>query len=108
MANLPTTPTWSPDVTQIETTDKVLGGPDGVINVQARQLADRTAYLKQEVEAVGATATDADGKADSALAQIAAVERAAGSAVGAAAEALAHKNAAQAAQALAVQASQGS
>lgn len=107
MANIPTTPTWSPDVYQIETTDAVLGGADGVINVQAKQLADRTAYLKQEVEAAGAVASNAENKATSALSQIAAVEQAAGSAVDAAAEALAHKNAAQAAEALAVQARQG-
>ena len=104
MANLPSTPTWSPDVYQIEPTDAVLGGPDGVINIQAKQLADRTAYLKQAVEAAGAVADDADTKATSALAQIAGIETAAGSAQANAAEALTHKQGAQAAQALAEQA----
>ena len=104
MATIPSSPTWSPDVYQIETTDAVLGGPDGVINVQAKQLADRTDYLKQEVEAAGAVANGADAKADSALAQIEGIETAAGSAQTNAAEALAHKQDAQAAQALAEQA----
>ena len=104
MATIPSSPTWSDDVYQIETTDAVLGGPDGVINVQAKQLADRTEYLKQEVEAAGTVADGADTKADSALAQIAGIETAAGSAQANAAEALLHKQAAQAAQALAEQA----
>lgn len=104
MANIPSTPTWSPDVTQIETTDAVLGGPDGVINVQAKQLADRTAFLKQEVEAAASVAGSANEKADSALAQIDAIETAAGNAQANAADALAHKQGAQAAQALAEQA----
>ena len=104
MANIPNSPTWSPDVYQIASTDAVLGGPDGVINVQAKQLADRTAYLKQEVEAAGDVADGADTKADSALAQIADIEAAAGSAQANAAAALLHKQGAQAAQALAEQA----
>lgn len=41
---------WQNDVYLIEKSDKVLGGEDGKINLQAKNLADRTAYLKQEVE----------------------------------------------------------
>lgn len=48
-------PTWTPGIYQIETDDPVVGGPDGISNRQARELANRTAYLKQELEA-GTTA----------------------------------------------------
>lgn len=44
-------PTWTPGIYQIETDDPVVGGPDGISNRQARELANRTAYLKQELEA---------------------------------------------------------
>ena len=42
--------TWEEGITQIETTDRVLGGPNGKTNVQAGQLANRTAYLKEQQE----------------------------------------------------------
>lgn len=101
MANIPSSPVWSPEVTQIETTDAVLGGPDGVINVQAKQLADRTAFLKQQVETAASVAGSAEDKAAQALAQIDAIEIATESASDSAAAALLHKQAAEAAQALA-------
>lgn len=41
---------WQEDIYQIEKSDKVLGGEDGKINLQAKNLANRTLYLKQEVE----------------------------------------------------------
>lgn len=41
---------WQNDVYLIEKSDKVLGGEDGKINLQAKNLADRTAYLKAQVE----------------------------------------------------------
>uniref|UniRef100_UPI0035C744C7 tail fiber protein n=1 Tax=Serratia quinivorans TaxID=137545 RepID=UPI0035C744C7 len=50
MANLPETPQWQDGIYQIETSDPVLGGPDGISNRQAKQLASRTAYLKQQQE----------------------------------------------------------
>lgn len=50
MANLQEQATWESGVYQIETTDPVVGGPDGVSNVQAKQLGNRTAYLKQKLE----------------------------------------------------------
>lgn len=104
MTNITETPAWAPVVDEIDITDQVLGGPDGVINIQAKQLADRTAYLKQQVETAGATAGQADTKADQALAQIDAIEIASGAAADNAMAALTHKQAAQAAQALAEQA----
>lgn len=45
MANLNETAVWD-DVRQIETVDRVLGGPGGTANVQAQQLVNRTALLK--------------------------------------------------------------
>lgn len=101
MANIPETPDWSESVPQIAITDKVLGGEDGAVNKQAEHVVNRTAYLKQQVEAAGELAAQADGKADDALAQIASIETAAGSAAGSAATALQSKQAAEASAALA-------
>ena len=53
MANLPETPQWEDGIYQIEVSDPVLGGPDGISNRQAKQLASRTSYLKQQVEIGG-------------------------------------------------------
>lgn len=47
MANLAETPQWENGIYQIETTDPVVGGPDGISNVQAKQLANRTGYLNE-------------------------------------------------------------
>lgn len=41
---------WVDDVYRIQKTDAILGGEDGVINVQPTQITDRTAFLKQGVE----------------------------------------------------------
>lgn len=53
MANLPETPQWEEGIYQIEVSDPVLGGPDGISNRQSKQLASRTLYLKQQVEKGG-------------------------------------------------------
>ncbi|EXI62237.1 hypothetical protein MHD_10340 [Mannheimia granulomatis] len=50
MANLILTPEWVEGIYQLETSDPVMGGPDGIDNRQAKQLGNRTAYLKAEVE----------------------------------------------------------
>ena len=50
MANLKEKPEWSPGVYQLETSDPVMGGPDGIDNLQAKQLANRTLYLKEQQE----------------------------------------------------------
>ena len=47
MANLIEQAVWQEGIYQLETSDPVMGGPDGVDNRQAKQLANRTAYLKQ-------------------------------------------------------------
>lgn len=52
MANLQETPQWEAGVYQIEETDPVQGGPDGVDNLPHKQLANRTAYLKQQQDAI--------------------------------------------------------
>nr|WP_240634970.1 phage tail protein [Brenneria salicis]NMN91604.1 hypothetical protein [Brenneria salicis ATCC 15712 = DSM 30166]RBP63078.1 hypothetical protein DES54_11393 [Brenneria salicis ATCC 15712 = DSM 30166]RLM30769.1 phage tail protein [Brenneria salicis ATCC 15712 = DSM 30166] len=53
MANLPEKQEWIDGIYQLETSDPVVGGPGGVSNRQAEQLADRTAYLKKELESTG-------------------------------------------------------
>ncbi|WP_233964008.1 pyocin knob domain-containing protein [Pectobacterium versatile] len=53
MANLSENPQWVDGIYQIETSDPVVGGPDGVSNRQAKELASRTRYLKKEQEKTG-------------------------------------------------------
>ncbi|WP_153448729.1 hypothetical protein [Vibrio algicola] len=48
MANLQEEAVWEDGVYQFEQTDVVQGGPEGIDNVPTGQLANRTAYLKQE------------------------------------------------------------
>lgn len=50
MANVPETPSFDAGIYQIETTDPVLGGPSGIANAQAKGLANRTAFLKQQID----------------------------------------------------------
>lgn len=50
MANLILTPEWVEGIYQLETSDPVMGGPDGIDNRQAIQLGKRTEFLKQELE----------------------------------------------------------
>lgn len=54
MTGLVETPVWEPEIYQWETDDPVEGGPDGIDNVPTRQLANRSQYLKQEVESTQA------------------------------------------------------
>jgi len=46
MANLPEADQWEAGIYQLEITDPVLGGAEGIDNLQAKQLANRTLYLK--------------------------------------------------------------
>lgn len=46
MTNLTETNQYESGVYQIETTDPVLGGTNGIANIQAKQLANRTKWLK--------------------------------------------------------------
>ena len=52
MANLTEVIQYPAGIYQIETTDPVLGGPGGIANRQAQNLANRTAYLKQHLDAL--------------------------------------------------------
>ena len=46
MANLSETETYEAAIYQLETSDKLMGGAEGISNRQASQLANRTAWLK--------------------------------------------------------------
>jgi len=50
MATLTEVIEWTEGIYQLETDDPVLGGADGIDNVQAKQLANRTQWLKQQME----------------------------------------------------------
>ncbi|TKC83831.1 hypothetical protein FAZ69_22625 [Trinickia terrae] len=50
MTNLIEAERWEDGVYQLETSDPVVGGPDGIDNLQAKQLANRTRYLKRAIE----------------------------------------------------------
>ncbi|MFD1245906.1 phage tail protein [Paralysiella testudinis] len=49
MANVKENAIWENGIYQLETTDPVLGGENGIDNLQARQLANRTQWLKTEL-----------------------------------------------------------
>lgn len=51
--NLTETPEWVAGIYQLEETDPVMGGPEGIDNEQAKQLANRTAWLKGQIEGLG-------------------------------------------------------
>lgn len=61
MANITETATWDAGVYQIEETDPVQGGPNGVDNAPHKNLANRTKYLKQEQDAVRGEINSARG-----------------------------------------------
>ncbi|WP_239995871.1 tail fiber protein [Neisseria lactamica] len=52
MANLNETAQWETGIYQLETSDPVMGGQDGIDNRQAKQLANRTLWLKNQTEAL--------------------------------------------------------
>lgn len=60
MANLTETSTFDSGVYQIETTDPVLGGPTGVTNTPLKNLANRTRWLKDQVDALAAELAGVD------------------------------------------------
>ncbi|AJY18216.1 hypothetical protein L0Z13_08635 [Burkholderia multivorans] len=51
MTNLVEIERWEDGIYQLETSDRVEAGPDGIDNLQAKQLANRTRYLKKVLEA---------------------------------------------------------
>ena len=52
MANLTLTRQWVENIYQLETSDPVMGGPDGVDNRQAKELGARTNWLKDQVDTI--------------------------------------------------------
>lgn len=55
---------WVAGIYQLETNDPVMGGAEGIDNLQAKQLAKRTAYLKAQVEAAQGGLTAHEAAAD--------------------------------------------
>ena len=53
MANLKEKAEWAEGIYQIEMTDPVVGGEDGIDNTPHKQLAERTLFLKSELEKQG-------------------------------------------------------
>ena len=58
---------WEENIYLIEKQDKVLGGELGVINIQAKQLANRTKYLKGQVDTINQDRTGYANKASPAF-----------------------------------------
>ena len=52
MTTISDSPDWREAVYEVQKSDRVLGGPDGAVNRQAKDLADRTAYLKAQLAVV--------------------------------------------------------
>ncbi|KSO44930.1 hypothetical protein APB07_22300, partial [Pseudomonas aeruginosa] len=57
MADLPENIEWTAGIYQLETSDPVLGGPDGIDNLQAKQLANRSRWLKDQLDKIVSGAT---------------------------------------------------
>ena len=67
MANLDLTRQWAENIYQLETTDPVMGGPDGVDNRQAKELGARTNWLKDQVDTINRDRTGYAPKASPAF-----------------------------------------
>ena len=67
MANLNLTRQWAEHIYQLETTDPVMGGPDGVDNRQAKELGARTNWLKDQVDGINRDRTGYAPKASPAF-----------------------------------------
>lgn len=61
MANFTESAVWVQGIYQIDTADPVIGGPGGIANLASAALANRTLYLKGQVEALSAALTAAIG-----------------------------------------------
>ncbi|EIG26774.1 phage tail protein [Haemophilus paraphrohaemolyticus] len=67
MANLILTRQWVENIYQLETSDPVMGGPDGIDNRQAKELGARTNYLKDQVDGINQDRTGYAPKANPAF-----------------------------------------
>lgn len=69
MAKLPETAAWESEIHQLEESERAKAGPGGILNLQASQLANRTRFLKENLESIPdyreftfyKTETDPDG-----------------------------------------------
>ena len=63
MAYLPEQSVWPEGIYQLEDDDDVAGGPlpEGMANLQPKQLADRTRFLKEKVEAIAGRVNTLEG-----------------------------------------------
>lgn len=61
MSNLVETSNFDANVYQIAISDQVIGGPGGVSNTQAQQLANRTRYLKDRLDNMIAAEVNVQG-----------------------------------------------
>ncbi|HIF6318738.1 TPA: hypothetical protein ACX3MK_003015 [Raoultella ornithinolytica] len=52
MPNLPEQPAWESGVHQLEESDRAKAGPGGVLNIPPTQLANRTRWLKAQLESI--------------------------------------------------------
>ena len=67
MANIQEKTQWEEGVYQLELTDPVVGGADGISNLQAKQLGNRTKYLKGLIEGMQDTVASFDPSMQEAL-----------------------------------------
>ena len=67
MANLTLTRQWVENIYQLETSDPVMGGPDGIDNRQAKELGARTNWLKDQVDTINQDLTGYAPKASPAF-----------------------------------------
>ena len=63
MADLSESNEWTTGIYQLETSDPVLGGPEGIDNLQAKQLANRTRWLKDKTDSLSVSLAGKAGKA---------------------------------------------
>ena len=66
MANLPEQTKWEDGIYQYEITDPLQGGADGIDNIQGKQLANRTRFLKDKIEKSQARIAPVEGSEESA------------------------------------------
>ncbi|HFQ7421275.1 TPA: hypothetical protein ACHSYE_004815, partial [Klebsiella pneumoniae] len=52
MSNLPETLAWESAIHQLEESDRAKAGPGGVLNIPPTQLANRTAWLRAQIESI--------------------------------------------------------
>ena len=67
MANLQEGDAWVDGIYRIEQTDPVVGGEDGVDNIQAKQLGSRTRYLKKTMEEMASSVAASSGETQEAI-----------------------------------------